>query len=197
MAIKNATNNGLSYGQKALGDESYTFRIQVDDESELSNQRLYFLKEFFENILKLQGYRISPEKSDNNYILTTKSEGIIEENYQKIVCGVVKNPENKSKDKSTTWNSYLTGKKEELKKLNSHKYQNDDSEEDDEDNIKQIATIGVKFAFLSVKPSRCVLLKKSQNSDDTMKGIFSFFFQKRNIMFDVSKNTERSQKFVY
>lgn len=182
LAIKNAVSKGFAYGQKALGDESFKLKIQVDNEAELSNQRLNFLKEFSERILRLQGFTISKEESHHNYILTTKSEGIIEENYTKIVCGVVKNPKNNSKEKSITWNSYLNSKKEQLRRLNAHKYQNRDNEEDDNENIEQIAMTAVKFEFLSVKPSRSVFLKQVETSDDTMKGYYLFsFLQKTNI----------------
>ncbi|XP_051164526.1 DALR anticodon-binding domain-containing protein 3 [Leptopilina boulardi] len=191
LAIKNALNNGLSYGQKALVDESFTFKIQIDNEAELSNQRLNFLKDFFQRILQLQGYKIITEKNHNNYILTTKSEGIVEENYKKIVCGVVKNSENNSKEKSITWNSYLSSKKEQLKKLNAHKYQNKDNGEDDDENIKQIATTAVKFEFLSVKPSRSVVLKKFDTSDDTLKEAAFILYNTARIKAILNKYEEK------
>ena len=171
LAIKNAVKNGHSYGKKALGNECFSLKMQFDKESELTNQRLRFLKEVTENILRLQGYGVAEENSDHNYIITTKSEGVVEGNYKKFVCGVVKNPGLNSKETFLTWKSYLCSKKEKLLELNAHKYQTEDKEIGDyNEDIEEIAKTVIKFEMLSVKPSRAVFLKNVATSDDTMKG---------------------------
>lgn len=170
LVIKNAVKIGPSYGKKALVNECFTLKMQVDKESELTNQRLHFLKDVTENILRLQGYGVSEENSDHNFILTTKSEGIIEGNYKKFVCGVVKNLELNSKETSLTWKSYLGSKKEKFLELNAHKYQTEHKEMDDyHEDIEEIARTVIKFELLSVKPGRAVFLKNVATSDDTMK----------------------------
>ncbi|XP_033208405.1 DALR anticodon-binding domain-containing protein 3 [Belonocnema kinseyi] len=192
LAIKTAVKNGHSYGKKALVNECFTLKMQVDKGSELTNQRLHFLKDVTENILRLQGYGVSEENGDHNYILTTKSEGIIEGNYKKIVCGVVKNLELNSKETSLTWKSYLCSKKEKLLELNAHKYKTENKEMGDyNEDIEEIARTVIKFELLSVKPSRAVFLKNVATSDDTMKGAAFILYNTARIKAILNKYTEK------
>ena len=176
LAIKSAVKNRLSYGKRALDERCFTLKVQKDKESELTNQRLNFIKDFTENILRLQGYNVLNKDGHQNHILTTKSEGIIEEGYKKFVCGVVKNPDTSSKETSLTWKSYLSNKIEKLQEVNAHKYNSEEKKIGNHDkNVEEIAETVIKFELLSVKPSRAVFLKNIATLDDNMKGKVYFF----------------------
>ncbi|XP_015121036.1 uncharacterized protein LOC107043877 isoform X2 [Diachasma alloeum] len=140
------------------------FRINDDPESSLTTFRLQKLKNVTENIFKLQGYEIK-ETSAEKYLLTTKSQGVIEDGYRKYVCGVVRNPESNVKETSETKDSYLQRKIKFLEELNEGR---DSGVNDHEVRLKRVAEAVLTFEILGVRPSRPSFIEISSSPDKTI-----------------------------
>lgn len=163
-----AVECGMMFGSTPSTGKAFSLKYQPDIQSDLTTQRLHLMRNIAAKALSLQGYAISDEKNCiGKYVFTSKSEGSVDEGYEKYVCGVVKNSQSKSKEICLTWEQYVRCKIDQLAELNEHKLI-----EDEENNAKKIlflknlANAIVIFELMAVKPSRSVIIGNSDSKED-------------------------------
>ncbi|OAD53917.1 DALR anticodon-binding domain-containing protein 3 [Eufriesea mexicana] len=159
-SIKAAITFKHDFGKTFSLKKVFSLKSLQDKESELTTTRLYLIQCVTEKILNLHGYSVSNEYPDYKFVFTSKSQGSVEENYERCICGVVKNTETNCKETKLTWQEYISNKIKELKTLNEHKYF-----ETEKCNVKaqdcfleNIAKATAMFELLSVKPTRSVFI---------------------------------------
>lgn len=159
-SIKAAITFKHDFGKTFSSKKVFSLQSLQDKESELTTTRLYLIQCVTEKILNLHGYSVSNEYPDYKFVFTSKSQGNVEENYERCICGVVKNIETNCKETKLTWQEYISNKIKELKALNEHKYY-----ETENCNVKtqdcfleNIAKATAVFELLSVKPTRSVFI---------------------------------------
>lgn len=159
-SIKLALTSQCNFGRTLSLNKVFSFKSHQDCESEITTARLNLIQSVTEKIVRLHGGRISDEGSDYRFMFTTKSQGKVEENYEKCVCGVVKNAEKNCKEVILTWEKYINSKIKELRTLNEHKYFEEDEHDIKTDDcfIENVAKATATFELLSVKPSRSVFI---------------------------------------
>ncbi|CAK9824285.1 DALR anticodon-binding domain-containing protein 3 [Anthophora retusa] len=159
-SIKAAINHKSDFGKTLSLNKVFTLKSLQDKESELTTIRLCLIQSVTENVLNQYGCKVSEEHSDNKFVFTTKSQGNVEKNYEKYVCGVVKNTETNCKETNLRWQDYIKNKVAELKELNEQKYfETQECIVKAEDYfIEKLAQATATFELLSAKPSRPVFI---------------------------------------
>ncbi|KOC60666.1 DALR anticodon-binding domain-containing protein 3 [Habropoda laboriosa] len=159
-SIKAAVNCKCDFGKILSHNKVFSLKSLQDKESELTTARLHLIQSVTEKVLNQYGCEVSEEHSDRKFIFTTKSQGNMEKNYEKYVCGVVKNTETNCKEINLKWQEYIKNKVEELKELNEQKYfeAQECTMKAEDYFLEKIAQATVKFELLSAKPSRPVLI---------------------------------------
>lgn len=163
-------NEGKLFGQSPAKDRTISIKINQDPDSNLTTTRLQVLQNFSQNILKLQGYKISDDNPDIQVLLTTKSEGKIEDDTKKIVCGVVKNHETDSKEVLLNFERYLEQKFDEVKEVDDGRLPG--TEGQDDLRLMRIAKAIVIFELLRLRTSRPIVIggnKDKQSVKSTIK----------------------------
>ncbi|KAG7190263.1 hypothetical protein KM043_006382 [Ampulex compressa] len=192
-AIRIAIESGCNFGKSVPADEVFNLKILPDLESELTTARLQLIQSVTEKLLDLHGYQISDIDNAKKFIFTTKSQGNIEKNYEKYVCGVVKNAATNTKEISLTWDDYIKNKVKVLTELNGHK---DLGNEFLNDAAKATAT----FELLTVKPSRPVFIGINTNAERSMistKGACFVLYNTARIIAIISKYYNRQSSGEY
>ncbi|XP_012287697.1 DALR anticodon-binding domain-containing protein 3 isoform X2 [Orussus abietinus] len=198
-AIKTIIEFGSNYGRALSNEKNFAIEVLPDFESHLTNVRLHIIKDVTRNILRLQGYQIS-ENGHFKHILTVKSQGEIENNYKRIVCGVVKSSQMGTKEKELTWDMYITRIMDKLSHTVSQKFFSENAMIDDYNDVLNIAKAVATFELLSVKPSRAVLLKADTNYIDNVinkKGGLFVLYNTVRIAAIFEKYNERRCKGMY
>ncbi|XP_031844841.1 uncharacterized protein LOC116432317 [Nomia melanderi] len=166
-SIRTVIEQQSEFGRILPINKIFSLKIHQDKESELTTARLHLIQVVTKNILDLHGCKIGEEDANFKFVFTSKSQGKVENNYEKSVCGVVKNLETNTKETMLTWEKYIESKINELKTLNDQK--NFDMPESniriDDHFLKNIATATVTFELLSVKPSRAVFIGYNSATD--------------------------------
>ncbi|XP_012219889.1 DALR anticodon-binding domain-containing protein 3 [Linepithema humile] len=167
-SIRMAVECGMMFGSTPSTGKAFSLKYQPDIQSDLTTQRLHLMRNIAAKVLSLHGYVISNEKNCiGKYLFTSKSEGSVDEGYEKYVCGVVKNSQSKSKEICLTWDQHVKCKIDQLAELNEHKFI-----EDEENNAKKdlflenLANAIVIFELMAVKPSRSVIIGNSDSKED-------------------------------
>ena len=176
-SIKAAITSKNNFGKTFSTNKIFTFKSLQDKESELTTKRLHLIQRVTEKILTFYGCEISEEHSDYKFIFTSKSQGNVEENYEKCVCGVVKNTETNCKETKLTYKEYINNKIIELKALKEHKYFETQklNAETEECFLENLAKAIVTFELLSVKPSRSVFIGCNIATDKNTTNTKGFF----------------------
>uniref|UniRef100_A0A0C9RU47 DALRD3 protein n=1 Tax=Fopius arisanus TaxID=64838 RepID=A0A0C9RU47_9HYME len=154
-----------------LPQKNRTIFLQVnnDPESNLTTFRLQELKNFAQNIFRLQGYDItntSPEK----YLLTTNSHGSIEASYKRYICNFVQDARSNVYKTNETRESYLKRQIAMLKILSEMR---EPGRKDLDGRMRSIAEATLKFEILGVKPHCRSFIEVSDDSrlsNFTIKG---------------------------
>ncbi|XP_060825620.1 DALR anticodon-binding domain-containing protein 3-like [Bombus pascuorum] len=159
-SIKAVIASKNDFGKTFSVNKIFSFISLQDKESELTTRRLHLIQHVTEKILTLHGSKLSDEHSDHRFVFTTKSQGNVRENYERCICGVVKNTETNCKETKLTYKEYINNKIIELKALNEHKYfeAREFNVETEECFLENLAKAAVTFELLSVKPSRPVFI---------------------------------------
>ncbi|XP_017878127.1 DALR anticodon-binding domain-containing protein 3 isoform X2 [Ceratina calcarata] len=160
QSIKEAVSSKCDFGRTSPVNKVYSLKSIEDKESELTSKRLQLIQSVTERVLNLHGCKISDEHADYKFIFTSKSQGNVEDNYVKCICGVVKTVETNCKETQITWQDYVQNKIKELKALNEHKYfeGQECNLNTEEYFLKNLANAAVTFELLSVKPSHPVFI---------------------------------------
>ncbi|XP_043267988.1 DALR anticodon-binding domain-containing protein 3 [Venturia canescens] len=161
FAIKNAVRLGKDYGKKESTEKTVCLKINEDRDSDLTTGRLKLIKEASERVLELKGFKIVESQADFQYLLTTKSQGQLENGFSHCICGVVKNRDTNTKEIHLSWSEYVNAKIEELTSFSRLKCP-DMSKESHLTNIAQAVVI---FELLSIKPSRPVFIEIDHDPD--------------------------------
>lgn len=169
--IKAVIDQGSYYGsKKSSRDIKFYFKINYDD-SEMTNLRLKVIKKVSENLLNIQGFCVQNEECDNNYLFTTKSEGNINDNYNRYLCGTILNI-HKKKEKTLTEDLYKKSKVEKIKLLNSKRCLDIKFDETTfEKDVNKIANAAMIYELSSTKHISPVIVEIGDHSDGSIKGI--------------------------
>ncbi|XP_076295833.1 DALR anticodon-binding domain-containing protein 3 [Lasioglossum baleicum] len=172
-AIRAVIERKHDFGRSSPAGKVFCLRINQDEESELTTARLRLIQIITENVLDLHGCKIDKEDADFKIVFTSKSEGRMEDGYEKCVCGVVKNCKSNTKETQLTWEEYIRNKIDELKVLNDQKNFEMDEKDVilDEQFLENIAKATATFELLSVKPSRAVLIGCKSAADRSITNI--------------------------
>lgn len=168
--VKTVIDQGSQYGKQPNNKEiRFYFKVDCED-SEMTKLRLKLIKKTTENLLGFQGYSIQNEECDNNFILTTKSEGKINAGYNKYLCGSVLNI-HKKKEKVSTEDMYKKIKTEKVKILNSKRcldiqFNMNDFEKD----IHKITNATVVYELLSTNHVSPIVVEVIDDSEKSIKG---------------------------
>ncbi|XP_063989498.1 DALR anticodon-binding domain-containing protein 3-like [Diachasmimorpha longicaudata] len=164
------------------------FCINADPTSRLTTFRLEKLKSVIENIFKLQGYEIT-DTSLEKYLLTTKSQGPIDDGYRKYVCGVVKNPKTNAKEVLETKDSYMQRKMKILEELNEGR--ESEALNHNEVKLRRVAEAILTFEMLGVRPSRASFIEISRNPEQSIASSKGGSF----VLYNVARIEAIFQKF--
>lgn len=159
---------GVMFGSIPSTGKAFSLKYEPDVQSDLTTRRLRLTRNIAAKVLNLHGYVISNEENcPDKYVFTSKSEGSVDEGYEKYVCGVVKNSQSKSKEIYLTWEQYVKCKIDQLAELNEHKLIEDEESNTKKDLfLKNLANATVIFELMSVKPSRSVIIGNSDSKED-------------------------------
>nr|XP_034178930.1 DALR anticodon-binding domain-containing protein 3 isoform X1 [Osmia lignaria] len=200
-SIKLALTSQCNFGRTLSLNKVFSFKSHQDGESEITTARLNLIQSVTEKIVRLHGGRISDEGSDYRFMFTTKSQGKVEENYEKCVCGVVKNAEKNCKEVMLTWEKYINNKIKELRMLNEHKYFEDEHDiKTDDCFIENVAKATATFELLSVKPSRSVFIGSNSvpnKSTTNTKGAAFILYNTARISAIIKKYNDKRLKGEY
>lgn len=120
--------------------------------------------------------RISDEGCVDKYILTTRSEGLIEKGYEKYVCGVVKNLQSNTKEIHLTWEQCMKDRMDYVENNYQDMFHYCKTDEDDTEKyliLCNMAQAIMIFELMSVKPSRSVVIESDRCITNT-RGMFHF-----------------------
>lgn len=161
-----AIEHGVMFGRSLSNGKTFSLKYQPDARSDLTTRRLSIMKDVAAKVLSLHGYALSQleENCAGKYIFTSKSEGQVDEEYKKYVCGVVKNSQSNLKETDLTWEQYVKYKVDQLAELNEYKLI--ESERSDEQKnlfLHTLASAIVIFELMAVKPSRAVVIGNNNN----------------------------------
>ncbi|KAK9303728.1 hypothetical protein QLX08_004719 [Tetragonisca angustula] len=201
-SIKAVITSKNNFGKTFSTNKIFAFKSLQDKESELTTRRLHLIQRVTEKILTLHGCEISEEHSDYKFVFTSKSQGNVEENYEKCVCGVVKNTETNCKETELTYEQYVNNKIKELKALKEHKYFEAQkfNAETEEYFVENLAKAIVTFELLSVKPNRSVFIgcniATDKNTTNT-KGACFILYNAARITSIIEKYNDKRLKGEY
>ncbi|XP_044005945.1 DALR anticodon-binding domain-containing protein 3-like [Aphidius gifuensis] len=173
--IKQVIKENKSFGKDINKNTSISIKINEDFESNITTARLKELKNFTENILKIQGYKITIDNAQLKVLLSSKSQVKIDDDDVKIiVCGVVKNYKTQSKEISLNFDTYLNEKLDEVRELNNARMSESITEISNQDELRltTIARSILIFELLGFRPSRSVVLggnKEEENPNCRIK----------------------------
>lgn len=159
FSIKNAVRRAKDYGRKESVEKSICLKTNNDAESDLTTRRLNLIKETSEQVLTFKGFKVVESQADFQFILTTKSQGQHEEGFPPCICGVVKNRDTNSKEVRLSWSDYLDAKIGEVTSFSQLKC----PALSKKDYVRHIALADVTFELLSIKPSRPVFVKTTED----------------------------------
>ncbi|XP_015434907.1 PREDICTED: DALR anticodon-binding domain-containing protein 3 [Dufourea novaeangliae] len=194
--IQNVIAHKTNYGRSLSVNKVFSLRTHEDKESELTTARLHLIQSVTEKILDLHGCRTCEEDSSVKIVFTSKSQGNVVDNYEKCICGVVKNLKSNIKETSLTWQEYIRNKVNELKVLNDQKYfemhKNDVRTNDNF--LENVAKATATFELLSVKPSRAVFIgcnAMTDKSTTNTKGASFILYNAARIAAIIEKYTDK------
>lgn len=201
-SIKAAITSKNNFGKTFSTNKIFAFKSLQDKESELTTKRLHLIQRVTEKILTLHNCEVSEEHSDYKFVFTSKSQGNVEENYEKCVCGVVKNTETNCKETELTYEEYVNNKIKELKALKGHKYFEVQkfNAETEEYFLENLAKAIVTFELLSVKPSRPVFIGcniATDKSTTNTKGACFILYNTARIISIIEKYNVKKLKGEY
>ncbi|XP_074100607.1 DALR anticodon-binding domain-containing protein 3 [Cotesia typhae] len=147
------------YGKRTDGG-NFFIKINEDTESSLTTRRLWLLKNTCENVLKALGYAVE-ENAGRKLFLTSKSQGKIENGFDRILCGVVKNPVSNAKETGLSYFQYLEQKMKLVREANDSR----PVDEIEDQQLEMIAQAVITFEFISVKPSHPCFIKVDSDAD--------------------------------
>lgn len=168
---------GIMFGKTTSTDKAFMLKYQPDEQSDLTTQRLRLMRNIAAKILSLHGHTLSTgENCTGRYMFTSKSEGLVDEGYEKYVCGVVKNSQSNLKEINLTWEQYIKCKMDQLAELSEHKFIESEKNDAKDFFLRNLANAIVIFELVAVKPSRSVIIGNNNFQDDrsitNTKGIF-------------------------
>ncbi|XP_076174995.1 uncharacterized protein LOC143150533 isoform X2 [Ptiloglossa arizonensis] len=166
-SIKAVIDLKHDFGRTLSIKKGFSLKVHQDNESELTTTRLCLIRSVTENVLNLHGCRICEEDSDFKFVFTTKSQGNVEKNYKKCVCGVVRSLESNTKETTLTWKEYIENKINDLKALNDEKNfeMHECNVQTNDYFFENVAKATATFELLSVKPSRSVIIGYNSETD--------------------------------
>lgn len=173
--IKQVIKENKSFGKDISKNTSVSIKINEDFDSNITTARLKELKNFTENILELQGYKITIDNAQLKVLLSSKSQVKIDDDDVKIiVCGVVKNYKTQSKETSLNFGTILNEKLDEVRELNYARMSESVEEISNKDELRltTIARSILTFELLGFRPSRSVVLggnKEEENPNCRIK----------------------------
>ncbi|XP_020289817.1 DALR anticodon-binding domain-containing protein 3 isoform X1 [Pseudomyrmex gracilis] len=199
-SIRMAIEHGMMFGRSSSNGKTFSLKYQPDAQSDLTTRRLSIMRDVAAKVLNLHGYVLSPLEEKNcagKYVFTSKSEGHVDEEYRKYVCGVVKNSQSNLKETDLTWEQYVKCKVNQLAELNEYKII--ESERSDEQKnlfLHTLASAIVIFELMAVKPSRAVVIGNNNNltSDKNVtntKGASFVLYNTARIAAIIAKYNER------
>lgn len=162
-SITMAIECGMTFGKVKSTGKTFTLKYQPDRQSDLTTQRLRLMRNIAAKVLNLHGYTLSTgENCIGRYMFTSKSEGSVDEGYEKYVCGVVKNSQSNLKEIYLTWEQYIKCKMNQLAELSEHKFIEDKKNNTKDFFLHNLANAIVIFELVAVKPSRSVIIGNNQ-----------------------------------
>lgn len=175
-SITMAIECGMTFGKVKSTGKTFTLKYQPDRQSDLTTQRLRLMRNIAAKVLNLHGYTLSTgENCIGRYMFTSKSEGSVDEGYEKYVCGVVKNSQSNLKEIYLTWEQYIKCKMNQLAELSEHKFIEDKKNNTKDFFLHNLANAIVIFELVAVKPSRSVIIGNNQEDRSIVntRGIFA------------------------
>lgn len=167
--IRMTVQNSPNFARCLAINKVFHFKSYHDEESELTTRRLGLIRKVTEKVLRTRGCQISNKEGAKKIIFTTKSEGEVEENCKKYICGVVKNLQSNTKETSLTWEEHVGNKINELEELNQEKYfEMEECSLNKKNLLKNMALAEVTFELLATKPSRPVFIGHKSTADRSM-----------------------------
>ncbi|KAL0110803.1 hypothetical protein PUN28_014035 [Cardiocondyla obscurior] len=199
MAIKCGTTFGKAKSKTA---KVFILKYQTDEQSELTTQRLRIIKDVAAKMLSLHGYEISTEENctDDKYMFTSKSEGLVDKGYNKYVCGVVKNAQSNSKETCLTWEQYIKYKINQLAELNEHKLIENEKSNVKNTFLHNLANAIVIFEFMAVKPKKPVIIENNCEDDKSItntRGASFALYNTARIATIITKHREKALRGEY
>lgn len=176
-SITMAIECGMTFGKAKSTDKAFILKYQPDGQSDLTTHRLRLIKNIVAKMLSLHGHTLSTgENCSGRYMFTSKSEGSVDEGYEKYVCGVVKNSQSNLKEICLTWEQYIKCKMNQLAELSEHKFIESEKNSAKDSFLRNLASAIVIFELVAVKPSRSVIIGNNNVQDDrsitNTRGIF-------------------------
>lgn len=165
-SITMAIECGMTFGKAKSTDKAFILKYQPDGQSDLTTQRLRLIKNIAARVLSLHGHTLSTGENSGRYIFTSKSEGLVDEGYEKCVCGVVKNSQSNLKEICVTWEQYIKCKINQLAELSEHKFIESEKNSAKDSFLHNLANAIVIFELVAVKPSRSVIIGNDNVQDD-------------------------------
>lgn len=113
--------------------------------------------------------RVSDEDCVGKYIFTTRSEGLVEEGYEKYVCGVVKNLQSNTKETRLTWEQCMKDRMDYVDNNFQSMFHNFEEGERDTEKyliLRNMAHAIMTFELMSVKPSRSIVIENDNFKSD-------------------------------
>ncbi|XP_054005542.1 uncharacterized protein LOC128890751 isoform X2 [Hylaeus anthracinus] len=159
-SIKAVIHLKCNFGKPSSINKVFSLKTHEDEESELTTARLHLIRSVTENILNLHGCRTGEEEPDFKLVFTSKSQGNANENYERCVCGVVKNIDSNTKETTISWKEYIRSKIKELEAVNDEKFCElyEHKLQADGCFFENVAKAMITFQLLSVKPSRSIVI---------------------------------------
>ncbi|XP_077259518.1 DALR anticodon-binding domain-containing protein 3 isoform X1 [Temnothorax americanus] len=166
-SITMAIECGVTFGKAKSTGRAFTFKYQPDGQSDLTTQRLRLMRNVATKALSLHGHTLSTgEICAGRYAFTSKSEGSVDEGYEKYVCGVVKNSQTNLKETCLTWEQYIKCKMNQLAELSEHKFIEGEKNNAKDFFLRNLASAIVIFELMAVKPSRSVIIGNNNFQGD-------------------------------
>lgn len=201
-SIRMAVECGMAFGKAESTGKAFTLKYQPDEQSDLTTQRLRLMTNVAAKALSLHGHALSTgENCIGKYMFTSKSEGSVDEGYEKYVCGVVKNSHSNSKEISLTWEQYIKYKMNQLAELNEHKYIEDEKSNAKDIFLRNLANAIAIFELMAAKPSRSVIIENNNFEDDrsvtNTRGASFVLYNTARIATIITKHNEKVSRGDY
>ncbi|XP_011871774.1 PREDICTED: uncharacterized protein LOC105564176 isoform X2 [Vollenhovia emeryi] len=206
-SIKLAVECGVTFGKNEPTGKAFTLEYQPDEQSDLTTQRLRLTRDVAAKALGLHGHAVSAgENCAGRYVFTSKSEGPVDEGYEKCVCGVVKIPQSilsqsqsefpiPKKETRLTWEQYIKCKMSQLAELNEHKFIEGEKTGGRDFFLRDLANAVVIFELMAVNPSRSVVIEninlRNDRSVTNTRGASFALYNTARIATIIAKHNER------